>query len=426
MSHVPRRDARASDVGRGTWDVDIRIPAGEPWSSAVAVAERLIAAGSETYLVGGCVRDLLLGRAVKDVDVATAAHPEQVEAVFAAIGWKTIAVGRAFGVVVVVAPSGLNVEVATFRNDGQYVDGRRPSAVSFSTAAEDVARRDFTINALLLDLRDGRVVDHVGGLADLQARVLRAVGDAAARLREDRLRVLRALRFAAHLGLTIAPATWAAIQATELTGLSAERLVQEWDKGLGGPRRGAWFGLVVASTRMAEFCPPVAALDANGHETTARRLDALADDDAPDVRAAVWLSATPPAAATAWLDAQPLPRERIARIGWLLTHAAAGEALLALPAARRWRTLRAGWPAELGRVMGIVGAPVAATLAAWACDPRADRAWKPFLRAADLLPLGFAPGPGLGQALARLEDEQLEGRLADREAALALARTLPR
>ncbi|MBA3937426.1 MAG: CCA tRNA nucleotidyltransferase, partial [Planctomycetes bacterium] len=141
----------------------------------------LVAAGHEAYLVGGCVRDLLLGRAVHDADVATNAHPEQVEACAAAAGWRTVAVGRQFGVIIVVAPGGANVEVATFRHDGAYIDGRRPTTIAFTSAVADVQRRDFSVNALLYDPLQGLVIDHVDGLADLAARRLRAVGDATAR-----------------------------------------------------------------------------------------------------------------------------------------------------------------------------------------------------------------------------------------------------
>ncbi|MBA3686880.1 MAG: hypothetical protein H0W72_16800, partial [Planctomycetes bacterium] len=252
--------------------MDVVLPGNEPWVSARLVADALLAAGFETYLVGGCVRDLLLDRPVKDVDLATAAHPDQVETVFAVAGMRTIAVGKAFGVVVVVSPSGINVEVASFRNDGQYVDGRRPSAVSFSTAREDVERRDFTVNALLMDPRDGRIVDHVGGLDDLRAKKLRAVGAAAARLREDRLRVLRAVRFAAHLGLWIERETWAAMQATDLAGLSGERLMQEWQKGL-VQAPAAWVRLLGEAERLGEFCPPLAAAGSSAVGEAARSLE---------------------------------------------------------------------------------------------------------------------------------------------------------
>ncbi len=223
-----------------------------PWRQALPVAARLRDAGFAAWCVGGCVRDLLLGRAVHDIDLATDATPETVEGLFP----KPIAVGKAFGVMVVVAEPGHNVEVATFRHDGRYLDGRRPEQVRFGTAEEDVARRDFTVNALLLDPIAGEVVDHVGGIADLRARLVRCVGDPATRLSEDRLRVLRALRFAATLAFALEPATWAAARACPVSGLSRERVMEEWRKALAGAP-GAYLRLCVGAERLGELTPPL-------------------------------------------------------------------------------------------------------------------------------------------------------------------------
>ena len=164
-------------------------------ADALAVAERLIAAGHRALFAGGCVRDRLLGRTPGDHDVATSATPEQVEALFP----RALTVGARFGVVVVPVEGG-NVEVATFRADGRYVDGRRPEGVVFSDPPTDASRRDFTVNGLFEDPVTGEVLDYVGGRADLAARLLRAIGDPEARFREDHLRLLRAVRFAVRLG----------------------------------------------------------------------------------------------------------------------------------------------------------------------------------------------------------------------------------
>ncbi len=398
------------------------IPHSEPWLSAGGVAEILAAAGHEVFFVGGCVRDLLLGRAVKDVDVASAAHPEQVEAACAAAGLKTIAVGKSFGVIIVVTPSGLNVEVATFRCDGQYVDGRRPQTVRYSTAREDVERRDFTLNALLLDPRGGDVVDHVGGVADLTARRLRAVGDAHARLREDRLRVLRGLRFAAQLGLEIEAATWVAITSTPLNGLSAERLMQEWDKGL-AVRPDAWLDLLARSGRLGEFCPPLAAADPAALALARLALARCASDDGFAVRAALFLAPAERAYAVVWLTGQPLPKATSERITWLIAWTRDADVLVGLPAARRWRALRNGHPHELIRALRaqVPDHPHLSSFVAWSADPRASAAWKPTVRAGDVLKLGASPGPVLGRILATCEDAELEGRVVGREDLLALA-----
>lgn len=203
---------------------------------AGAACARLRAAGHRAFLAGGCVRDLLLGQAPKDYDIATDARPERVQALFP----KTVAVGAAFGVVAVVTEAG-TLEVATFRAEGAYSDGRHPDSVSFGDPEADAQRRDFTVNGLFLDSATLEVVDFVGGRADLEARVLRAIGDAGARFREDHLRLLRAARFAGLLGFAVAPETAAAIRrdAPLLADVSPERIQQELTKMLLSPRRAA-------------------------------------------------------------------------------------------------------------------------------------------------------------------------------------------
>src|SRR5882724_1703414 len=204
---------------------------------AEAVVRRLRDAGHVAYFAGGCVRDLLLGLEPKDYDVATDAVPQIVRSLFR----NTQAVGQAFGVILVRLGRSV-IEVATFRSDGQYVDGRRPSEVRFTTAQEDAQRRDFTINGLFLDPLDGdRVIDYVGGQEDLAARRLRAIGDPAARFGEDHLRLLRAVRFAARFGLEIAPATAMAIESRAglLKGISPERIAIELREMLCPPTRSA-------------------------------------------------------------------------------------------------------------------------------------------------------------------------------------------
>ena len=222
---------------------------------ATELVRRLRAAGHEAYLAGGCVRDRLLGREPLDYDIATSAPPETVQALFP----RTVPVGAQFGVVLVIA-DGMPVEVATFRSDAAYVDGRRPSAVHFGSAREDALRRDFTINALFLDPLTGEVVDFVGGQADLRARIIRAIGDPRARIAEDRLRMLRAVRLAARLGFTIEPATLEAIRAaaSTVTDMAAERIGDEIVKILteGAARRG--FELLAASSLLATVLPEVA------------------------------------------------------------------------------------------------------------------------------------------------------------------------
>ena len=195
--------------------------------------EGLRGKGHVAFLAGGCVRDLLLGVEPKDFDVATDAEPDEIKAYFR----KTASVGAAFGVML-VRDFGCTIEVATFRSDGVYSDARRPDSVEFSSPEEDAQRRDYTINALFMDPfaedESGRIIDLVNGLPDVRNRVLRAVGNPADRLREDHLRALRGVRFAAKYTLTIEPKTHDAIRedAKSLSGVSIERIGEECRKML--------------------------------------------------------------------------------------------------------------------------------------------------------------------------------------------------
>ncbi|MCA1964044.1 MAG: CCA tRNA nucleotidyltransferase [Prosthecobacter sp.] len=225
--------------------------------TATQIICKLRQVGHEALLAGGCVRDELLGRQPKDYDVATSATPGQVVQLFPG----ALTVGAHFGVVV-VRLHGQQVEVATFRTDGSYQDGRRPESVIFSTAEEDAKRRDFTINGLFRDPIEGRVIDYVGGLADLEKRVLRAIGEPAQRFQEDRLRLLRAVRFATVLGFEIEPLTWQAIvtHAPNLLTVSAERIRDELIRIFTAPARVRGFDLLVQSGLMAQVLPEILAL----------------------------------------------------------------------------------------------------------------------------------------------------------------------
>ncbi len=191
---------------------------------AIAVLTRLRDTGHLAYFAGGCVRDELLGLAPKDYDIATDAPPDRVRKLFT----QTQAVGAAFGVILVRHRQSI-IEVATFRSDGNYADGRRPQTIQFTSAAEDANRRDFTINGLFLDPTTNQIIDHVGGQSDLQSRTLRAIGNPAARFAEDHLRILRGVRFAARFQLQIDDATARAMSAhaPHLTRISPERIGDE-------------------------------------------------------------------------------------------------------------------------------------------------------------------------------------------------------
>ncbi|GIW98961.1 MAG: cytidine(C)-cytidine(C)-adenosine (A)]-adding enzyme [Pirellulaceae bacterium] len=203
---------------------------------ALRVVQRLREHGYVAYWAGGCVRDALLGLPSSDYDVATSATPQQVVRLF---GRKhTRMVGAAFGVVLLVDPeTRVQVEIATFRTDASYSDGRHPDAVRFSTPEEDAKRRDFTINGMFYDPLADRVIDYVGGQADLRRGIIRAIGDPEQRIDEDKLRMLRAVRFAARFRFEIEPVTLAAIQrhAAEITRVAPERIGMELQRMLSGP-----------------------------------------------------------------------------------------------------------------------------------------------------------------------------------------------
>jgi len=226
--------------------------------AATEIVRRLRAEGFQAYLVGGCVRDLVMGREPKDYDVSTDATPEQVVKLYP----ESLTVGAQFGVVIVPRDAG-NVEVATFRSDGRYADGRHPSEVRYAqTPQEDVRRRDFTINGLLLDPLDNQVLDYVGGQGDIRARRIRAIGNPLDRFQEDRLRMLRAVRFAARFGFALDAAALEAIRklASLIHDVSAERGRDEILKILteGQARRG--FELLDETGLLQEVLPEIKAL----------------------------------------------------------------------------------------------------------------------------------------------------------------------
>jgi poly(A) polymerase len=198
--------------------------------SVRSILNALYDSGHEAYLVGGCVRDFFLGREMKDYDIATSASPDEVEQLFP----KTLAVGKAFGVMKVLAEDAREVEVATFRKDGPYSDHRRPAKVEFGDVRADGERRDFTINALYFDLKTNRVLDFFGGLEDLRKKVLRAIGNPEERFREDALRLLRAVRFSSRFQFTIEEGTRLAMieKSPLIRKISVERVRDELERML--------------------------------------------------------------------------------------------------------------------------------------------------------------------------------------------------
>jgi poly(A) polymerase len=227
-------------------------------TAAREIVTQLQGAGYTAYFAGGCVRDQLLGKPAQDYDVATDARPERVQELFRRV---TDLTGKSFGVVRVLQGEE-TVEVATFREDGKYHDGRHPESVRFATAEEDAQRRDFTINGLFYDPVAGRLIDYVGGEADLRAKVIRAIGRPADRFAEDHLRLLRAIRFATRLHFSIEPETWEAIRAAAPTirTISAERIRDELNKIFSSDKPERGLDLLDASGLLREVLPDIAAL----------------------------------------------------------------------------------------------------------------------------------------------------------------------
>ncbi len=231
---------------------DFRRTAG--YRNAVGIVRVLKESGHEAYLVGGCVRDLVMGKPPKDYDVATSARPEQVARLFR----RTIPVGAQFGVQIVLIGK-TPYEVATFRTDREYKDGRHPEGVVFSSPKEDVLRRDFTVNGLFYDPLKKQVIDYVGGREDLKRKMIRAIGDPDKRFAEDRLRMLRAVRFTATLGFDLDPATFKAVQqaAGWIAEVSPERIRDELVKLFTGPHPGRGLDLLEQSGLLRVILPEV-------------------------------------------------------------------------------------------------------------------------------------------------------------------------
>ncbi|MDD5704429.1 MAG: CCA tRNA nucleotidyltransferase [Kiritimatiellae bacterium] len=431
------------------------------YADALQVIARLRDARHEALLAGGCVRDALLGRALKDMDIATSARPEEIEALFPG---RTLAIGKAFGVMLVVMPSG-TFDVATFREEGDYRDGRHPGSIRFADARADAQRRDFTINGLFYDTERGTVLDFVGGLRDLEARIVRAIGDPAGRFAEDRLRLLRAVRFAAVLDFDLDPATAAAARAAApgLGDVSPERIGVEFLRLLlEAPRPSRGLERLHDLDLLGRFLPEVEAMrgvpqppefhpEGDVWTHTLMMLDALPPPrDAALACAALLHDAGKPGTTIA----QPRPDGSLEIRS--PNHASAGAELarqalerLRQPSAligeveamvRRHMTfpeLPRMRPAKLRRFMGAptferelelhrldvicssgdmsVWRFAKAQQAAWAAEPVLPEAW---VRGRDLLALGLAPGPRVGRWLTRAYDLQLDGAVADRDALL--------
>jgi tRNA nucleotidyltransferase/poly(A) polymerase len=422
--------------------------------AAIDILRTLQEAGHIAYLAGGCVRDRLLGKLPKDFDIATNAEPKQVRKLFR----KTLFVGQAFGVVL-VRHKDVPVEVATFRTEWGYEDGRHPDHVEFSDAEHDAQRRDFTVNGLfenpLAEAQSEKIIDFVGGQADLQDKVIRAIGDPGQRFSEDYLRLLRGPRFAANLDFQIEPATAQAIRdhASKLGQISRERIGQEMRKMFGGPN----FVRAVSLLQSSHVVGPI--LDEEHRETPLPSLELLDGKGDFVLTAAAWMldhyvfdrlpdkdSADPSENAAAecrqaierfvlrdmgarlgqWRRAMCLSNEECLSIGDALRVAQEATHWADLGIAKRKRLLaRSSWNRAMellracGHVPGISGWVArikleAAPLVDQGVDP------DPLVTGHDLISLGLDPGPDFAKLLERIFDAQLEKRVESKVQAMAL------
>ena len=416
---------------------------------ALQIVCRLRDAGHVALFAGGCVRDELLGLTPKDYDVATDALPDRVLDIFGRR--RTKEVGAAFGVVL-VKEGASQIEVATFRSDGSYVDGRRPESVVFTNAADDAKRRDFTINGLFYDPLagdgDDGIIDHVGGRRDLKARRLRCIGDPLRRFAEDYLRLLRAVRFAARFDLVIGDETWGALRdgAYQISHVTNERVGEEvrrmlvpatrgrawqllWESGLIGP---IFRGLPepptdtsphrpitrhVAAVR-GEVTPTLAVaatlldLATGGGATAGEALSRQAVEHLTRVgRDSLRLSNAETAALHATLNLWPLVLDAppsVALLRRFLAVPQSGDARQILRALRHDRSLGPRINDVLGRLDDLAGS-------------HGETAPEPWVRGDDLMRAGLAPGPAFSVAIDAAYDAQLDGTAIDRDEAVAIA-----
>jgi poly(A) polymerase len=400
---------------------------------SVEVVRRLRKAGHVAYWAGGCVRDVLLQRVPKDFDVATSARPEQVQGLFR----RSVAVGAAFGVVRVLGPRGTAVEVATFRSDGRYTDGRHPDSVRFATPQEDAQRRDFTINGMFYDPlapnEEDALLDFVGGLQDMKRRTIRAIGDARERFQEDKLRMLRAVRFAAQFTYELDPATRDAVveMAPQIDVVSVERILAELRLMLEDPHRRRALELLRETGLVARVLPEFASglEDAEAWRKVLAALDSWARR-IPFALAFACLSLAADDQAAAPLCDRALERLKAANddrqaVSWLVRRRLDLRRARTLSVSRIKRVLshpRRGWlldfieAAEIASTGGSLDAGyLRSRMQDWGerdLDPA------PLVTGDDLLRLGYQPGPAFKEILEAVRDEQLEGRLRNPDEAI--------
>lgn len=385
--------------------------------SAIAIINTLREYGHEAYLVGGCVRDMVMGIEPADYDIATSARPDEITEIFP----RTEAIGVQFGVVLVIY-QGRGFEVATFRSDEAYIDGRRPTGVVFTDAKQDVLRRDFTINGLLFDPMENRVIDYVDGRADIDARLVRAIGDPRARFEEDKLRILRAIRFGARLGYTIEPATWEAVRemSPKIHQVSNERIREEITRILTEGQATHGVRMLEESGLRAQIFPE---LEWTDH--LERCLEMLQNGVAADLAMAVLLHETRVDRVAEIVERLKFSRAEmhhmVALVENLPKFSEIGE--MSISSLKRFfRLARFEDHLELARIHAVAAGE---RLENYSYASRKFQEWSdediapaPLITGEDLIALGFLPGPRFKEILTHVEDEQLEGRLTSSTQAL--------
>ncbi|MCE5301722.1 MAG: CCA tRNA nucleotidyltransferase [Planctomycetaceae bacterium] len=395
---------------------------------AAEVVGRLREAGFEAYWAGGCVRDQLLGRTPKDYDVATNATPDQVRQLFGRR--RTLAIGAAFGVIAVLGPKTVGaVEVTTFRRDAAYSDGRHPDSVAFSSAEEDASRRDFTINGLFYDPIEDRVIDYVGGRRDLADRRLRAIGEADERFAEDKLRMLRAVRFAATFQLTVDEDVVRAIErmAGEIRVVSPERIAMEMRRLLVDGHRADGVRLLLETGLAEPLLPEIVPRDSLTQERLEKSravLTRLPDPCGfPLALAAALYGAVDPPGALAVCRRWRLSNKETDRVVWLIER---GDALREA-ATMRWSALQPLLTDvaadDLLTWTEARGWSESAVYCREQMERRRDRIDpSPLVTGDDLLAEGIPPGPQFKGWLQRLRDAQLDEEIGSTDDALQLVR----
>lgn len=392
--------------------------------AAIEIVRRLQQQGFQALLAGGCVRDMLLGRPAKDYDVATDALPADVVRLFR----RTLQVGAKFGVVIVLT-QGTQVEVATFRSEAGYVDGRHPTEVRFTSAAEDASRRDFTINGMFYDPLKEQVIDYVEGQADLAKRIIRTIGAPDERFSEDYLRMLRAIRFSTQLGFAIEPETYAAIRrhAARIVHVSGERIAVELEGILAHPNRATGAALLLETGLAAAIFPGFAG---PGVQQAAAVLEYLRRTVDFPLALTAFFAGFPTEFALAKVETLKLSRKQEQHIEFLLAHRGRLlEADMPLASLKKLLAKPYFWDLyELERALQKAAGAKQGLASLGRLRRRIrdlgdiDVKPKPLLNGHELMDLGALPGPALGQLAEELYVAQLEGDVQTKEQATQWAR----